>query len=412
MNEMKLRDYASDRDKDDILRIYREVGWCTKSEHEEAITDLIECGRTMVAELDGTSECMVTTDPGTIRHGARDLPLVIVTGVTTSRVARKRGIAGRLTARLQSEAARAGALVAVLGAFDQGYYNQLGFGNGGYEHWCTFDPSLLIATVKPRVPVRLGIDDWESMHANRLRRLRGHGACNIDTPQLTLADMRWSDDGFGLGYRDDEGTLTHHLWCSVKEAEQGPYRVFWMAYRQKDQFLELLALLHSFEDQISSIGLREPPGIQIQDLLSRPFRSRQITRRSPHENRMNTASYWQARLLDLPGALAETVLDTEPIRFNLTLSDPVGAFLDAEAQWTGIAGDYLVTAGPESSAEPGRDPSVPTLSASVNAFTRMWLGVRPASMLAWTDELVGPPDLLDRLDRTFRLPPPSPDWEF
>ena len=95
---MKLRDYEPDRDKDDVVRIYREVGWCTKAEHEEALAGLLESGRTMVAELDGSTECMVTTDPGTIRHGERNLSLTGVTGVTTSRVARKRGLAGRLTA--------------------------------------------------------------------------------------------------------------------------------------------------------------------------------------------------------------------------------------------------------------------------------------------------------------------------
>jgi len=409
---VKLRDYTPERDKGDVLRIYREVGWFSKPEHEEAFTGLIENGRTMVADVDGTAECMVTTDSGTLRHGTRDLLLAGITGVATSRVARKRGIAGRLTARLLAETAADGALVSLLGVFEQGYYNQLGFGNGGYEHWCTVDPSLLISPVKPRIPVRLGHDDWKTMHANRLQRIRGHGACNIDSPELTRADMRWGENGFGLGYTDERGTLTHHLWCTAKEAEHGPYEVFWMAYRSKAEFLELIALLRSFEDQVRSIGLREPPGIQLQDLLSRPFRSRQITRRSPHENRMTASAYWQVRIMDVPGALSRTSLDAEPVRFNLSLSDPVTSFLEDDAPWHGVAGEYVVAVGPESSAKRATDPSLPTLSASINAFTRLWLGVRPATTLSWTDELSGPPELLDRLDRAFRLPPPSPDWEF
>ena len=408
---MRFRDYEPDRDKDDVLRIYREVGWCTKTEHEEALAGLVESGRTMVAELNGSAECMVTTDPGTIRHGERDLSLTGVTGVTTSRVARKRGLAGRLTACVLAEQAAAGSLVAMLGVFEQGYYNQLGFGNGGYEHSCAFDPALLTVSVKPRIPVRLGLSDWEKMHACRLRRVRRHGSCNIDSPQLTRADMRWGENGFGLGYTDNRGDLTHHVWCSAKDAEQGPYSVFWMAYRTREEFLELLGLLRSFEEQVRSVEMREPPGIQLQDMLRRPFKSRQITRRSPHENRMTASAYWQVRILDLPGALAQTSLDTEPLQFNLTLSDPIEPFLEDEP-WQGIAGDYVVEVGPECNAAPGQDPALPILTASANAFSRLWLGIRPASTLSWTDELFGPPDLLTRLDRAFRLPVPSPDWEF
>ena len=409
---MKLREYEPDRDKDDVLRIYREVGWFSKPEHEEAVAGLIESGRTMVAEVDGNAECMVTTDPGAVRHGASDLPLTAVTGVTTSRVARKRGLAGRLTARVLAEVATEGSLVAILGVFEQGYYNQLGFGNGGYEHWCSFDPSLLTVDVKPRIPVRLGHPDWGRMHANRLRRIRRHGSCNIDSPELTRADMQWGENGFGLGYADDSGELTHHLWCTAKEAEHGPYSVFWTAYRTREEFLELLGLLRSFEDQIRSVELREPPGIQLQDLLRKPFKSRQITRRSPHENRMTASAYWQVRILDLPGCLSRTSLDAERVRFNLVLSDPIAPYLEDGSPWRGVAGEYVVEVGPESHAGPGVEPSLPTLTASVNAFSRMWFGVRPARSLSWTDDLSGPPELLDQLDRAFRLPPPSPDWEF
>ena len=409
---MKLREYEPDRDKDDVLRIYREVGWLTKPGHEKAIAGLIESGRTMVAEIDGNAECMVTTDPGVVRHGTTDLPFTAVTGVTTSRVARKRGLAGRLTARVLADEAAAGSLVAMLGVFEQGYYNQLGFGNGGYEHWCTFDPSLLTVDIKPRIPVRLGDSDWTRMHANRLLRTRRHGSCNIDSPQLTHADMQWGENGFGLGYADADGQLTHHMWCTAKEAEHGPYSVFWTAYRTKEEFFELLGLLRSFEEQIRSVELREPPGIQLQDLLRKPFRSRQITRRSPHENRMTASAYWQVRILDLPRCLAGISLDAKTVRFNLALSDPVVGYVDDDSAWRGVAGDYVVEVGRECRAAAGRDPSLPTLVASANAFSRLWLGVRSASALSWTDNLAGPADLLARLDRAFRLPSPSPDWEF
>jgi hypothetical protein len=38
--------------------------------------------------------------------------------------------------------------------------------------------------------------------------------------------------------------------------------------------------------------------------------------------------------------------------------------------------------------------------------------VRPATGLACTDDLCGPPELLAQLDRAFRLPQPTPDWDF
>ena len=52
------------------------------------------------------------------------------------------------------------------------------------------------------------------------------------------------------------------------------------------------------------------------------------------------------------------------------------------------------------------------MKASINAFSRLWLGVRPARGLAVTDDLDGPRDLLEALDEAFRLPEPVRDWDF
>jgi len=72
----------------------------------------------------------------------------------------------------------------------------------------------------------------------------------------------------------------------------------------------------------------------------------------------------------------------------------------------------VIQLGEESSARQERDEALPTLLASVNAFTRLWLGVRSASVLAWSDDLSGPPELLATLDRTLCLPSPQVDWDF
>ncbi|MCK5585815.1 GNAT family N-acetyltransferase [Candidatus Bipolaricaulota bacterium] len=408
---MTFRTYQKDRDLEAVLRIYREVGWISEKAHEQAVQQLLESGRGLVAELQGSAECSVVADTGSIRYLETDLPLCVVAGVTTSRIARKQGLAGRLTAQLLAEEASEGQTVAMLGIFEQGYYNQLGFGNGSYENWCTLDPSMLQIPVKARTPIRLGVDDWQLMHDSRLTRLRMHGSCSINAPALTRADILWTEHGFGMGYMDEGGELSHHMWCSAK-GEHGPYRVNWMAYRTKDQFLELMALLHSLGEQVRSIRLHEPPGIQLQDFIRQPFKSRQITERSPHENRMTAGAYWQVRILDLNQCLSATKLDCEPIRFNLTLTDPITSLVPEECSWKGIAGEYTVTLGSESFAEPGVNVELPTMRASVNAFSRLWLGIRSATSLSWSDDLEAPEALLQALDHALRLPMPMPDWDF
>jgi hypothetical protein len=86
--------------------------------------------------------------------------------------------------------------------------------------------------------------------------------------------------------------------------------------------------------------------------------------------------------------------------------------LENHTGWRGVGGDYVVTLGPVSEVVVGREPSLPLLQASVNAFTRLWMGVRPATGLAVTDNLSGPGDLLCALDGALRLPVPRVDWEF
>jgi hypothetical protein len=173
-----------------------------------------------------------------------------------------------------------------------------------------------------------------------------------------------------------------------------------------------MALLKSLGDQVRLVCMNEPPGIQLQDLIDRPFQLRVATEKSRFENAMRADAWWQMRVLDLPGCLARTRLPWADLRFNLRLTDPLETLLDDTEPWRGVAGDYRVTLAASSAAERGADPSLPTLTASVNVFTRLWLGVRPATGLAVTDELSGPPELLQQLDWTLRLPDPKPDWGF
>ena len=407
---MHFREYHPEADRAAVHRIWHEVGWMEKEE----ITDLVlTAGQTWVADLEGQPECVVQTTPAALRYLEEELPASIVTAVATSHVARKRGRPKRLLAHRLAQDAAGGAVVSTVDVFDQGFYDRLGFGPGCYEIIFDLDPAALTVAGHYRTPHRFTRDDWPALHAARLARRPVHGRCNVLSPVHTRAQMMNGKNPFGLGYRDGPGDApSHYCWLQADDMEVGPYRIQWMVYQTMEQFRELMALLRSFEDQVCLIHVRELPGIQFQDLLSRPFRQRAITRRGSFENTAYAVAYWQIRLLDLAGALARTHLPGPPLRFHLVLRDPVADLLDQDAPWHGIGGEYIVEVGEESRARPGQDASLPTLTASVNAFSRLWFGVRPASGLAYTDELAGPPELLRQLDEAFRLPAPKPDWDF
>lgn len=409
---IQFRSYVSPADRPFAHRIWREIGWMEKDQ-EAGVDALVEAGSAMVAEVAGEPECLVSRAPGELRYLDRDLPFACLTSVTTSRIARKQGLAARLTARSVAEAAAQGALVAGLSMFEQGFYNQLGFGTGGYEHKLSFDPSHLVVPTLRRGPRRLSLDNLPEVHALRLRRLRAHGSCNLLPMGTTQSDMMLYPNAAGLGFSDGpQGALSHCLWFSAKELEHGPYEVFALIYQTWSQMLELLALIKSLGDQVRLVRLREPAGLQLQDLIERPFSRRAVSANSSYAESIRADAYWQMRMCDLPGCLALTRLPCPELRFNLRLSDPIGRYLDDDYAWKGVSGDYHLALGLHSSAEPGVDEHLPTLSASIGAFTRLWLGALSATSLSVTDELSAPPDLLTALDRAFKLPRPSPDWDF
>ncbi len=408
---MQFREFDPQSDAAAAHRVWREVGWISEG-GEKHVDTLFEGSTVLVADLNGQPECLVARGPGTCRHLATDLPLVCIEAVTTSRIARKQGLASRLTAASIAAAAEQGAALAALGIFEQGYYNRLGFGNGSYEIRVAFDPADLVIDAEFGVPERLGLDDWQAIHASRLAATRGHGACTMSAPEFTAAHMAFGGNTFGLGYRDFDGNITHHVWFEGG-GEGGPYGVRWMAYRDHSQLTELLALIRAFGDQIRLVRMNEPPGIQMVDLLAHPMRSQVITRGSRLEVQVQAAAWWQMRICDIEAALAATRLRTDDqLRFNLQLTDPIERYLDHDAPWHGVGGEWIVTLGRQSAAERGTDGTLPVLVASVNAFTRMWLGVRPATGLSVTDELSGDADLLQRLDEILLLPKPLPNWTF
>lgn len=409
MPDIVIESYDAERDKDAVVRIWREVGWIDSDSEAAAMEHFLTGTACLVARIDGEAECAVMTTPGTIRYQDADLPLSIVSGVTTSLVGRKLGLASKLTAQAVATSAEEGAAVSILGMFEQGFYDQFGFGSGSYEHHLRFDPASLQVEAAYRAPVRLTADDWEEMHAVFTRRLRYHGN-TIATPSgFTRAELMWTEKPFGLGYRDEDGSLTHFVWGRSK-GEHGPYRVTMLSYQTPEQLLELLKLLSVLGDQVRSVGITQPSGIQLQDVVRHVVRQEIVTAKSEHAFRHASGTWWQLRILDVPVVVAARRYQGPPVRFVAALSDPIEAHLDDG--WTGVGGRYVVTIGGESNAVPGSDDGLPVLEASINAFSRMWFGVRSASTLAVTDDLAGPAGLLADLDRALALPEPHPDMFF
>lgn len=409
---MTIRDYNPDTDLAAVKRIWRECGWIKENQEADVLETFLSVGEGVVATVDGEAEGFAHSTPGLVQYQNEELKLGAVTAVTTSHIARKLGFASKLTAKVLARQAESGHEVSALGMFDQGFYDRLGFGTGTYETWITFDPTSLVVDYPFRPPKRLKVSDYKAVHGAMMARAANHGNVRLLPPEIVAAELAWDENTYGLGYFDGpNGTLSHFIWGSA-EGEHGPYTVTWRAWQTREQLLELLALIKSLGDQVGSFGMLEFGEIQLQDLLREPMRQRRTTAKAKHENKSVAIAYWQMRILDLEACLAKTHLPASPLKFNLRLSDPVEAHLDEGHNWRGIGGDYIVQLGEDSGVETGRSRHLPTLNASVNAFSRLWFGIRPASSLAITDDLEGGPELIKALDRTVRLPKAHLGWDF
>lgn len=412
----EIRPYR-DSDLEAVLRIWQEVGWLERDEQRGALARFLAAGVGDVAVLDGEAECLVHTSPGTIHYAGplgegSELKLAAITAVTTSPIARRRGFASRLTARALARAAEEGFAVAGLGMFEQGFYDRLGFGSGAYEHELRFDPAnLQVAHLPFRAPARLKPEHAADMHEALRRRKRGHGGIMIDAPSFIDGEIGFRDRFYALGYRDAQGRLTHFLGGEMK-GEYGPWEIVLLSYETTEQLLELFRLLFELSDQVRSVQMLEPPHVQLQALLREPFRERQRSAGGKMSSAHESVAWMQLRILDLEACIAASRFPGPELVFNLSLSDPVGERLSESSGWSGIGGDYVVTLGEQSRVEPGAREGAPKLVADVGSLTRLWFGVRPASVLAVTDPLRGSEVLLDALDRKISLPTPVAGLEY
>ena len=148
-----------------------------------------------------------------------------------------------------------------------------------------------------------------------------------------------------------------------------------------------------------------------------------IAEKGKYYAEQNTYAWYQLRILDLRACVSAVSFAGSPVRFNLSLTDPVTEVLQAAKQvttkikepWTGVGGHYAVEFGVKSSARlmpAGKlDKSLPSLSCSVDTFSRLLWGVAPATSLAISDGLQAPQTLLSALDPVFKTNP-NPVWDF
>lgn len=406
-----IRPYKQE-DVEHCVRIFREIGWMDgKDTDKDVFNAYIDEAHPLVAELHGEVEVFVVTRTGSCKYLEEDIPFSAVTGVATSRVARQKGLAATVTAKAIAQSAENGAAMTMLGMFDQGYYEKFGYGSTTYYRISTFDPASLNVPRLSRSPKRLTKEDAEAMHHCRNRRRRYHGGCTLDGVGETRATTIWHENGFGLGFENEEGLLTHFLWMKTK-GERGPYNVWFSGWETHEQLIELLSILKSLSDQILGIRMTDPPRLQLQDFLQRPMKTMQARKGGEFDSDDVSQVWMQCRILDLPTCIGAMKLCGEPVSFNIEIKDPIEKYLPEDSAWRGVGGSWSITLGEESSATKGVDSSLPSATATVNDVSRIWFGATSAEAVSVTGNFVADPELIQRIDSLLNIPEPIVDWDF
>ncbi|MBS3811466.1 MAG: GNAT family N-acetyltransferase [Halanaerobiales bacterium] len=415
MIKIKIRKCNYREDLEKIFEIWHEIGWIEDDKKEEdALKEFINSGRGKVALLNDEVEGYLNSVPGKFQYLNRELELQVIAAVTISRIARKQNIATHITAEAIAEAAAEGVHISALSMFEQGFYNKLGYGNGSYQNFISFDPAHLNIKKSIPIPERITLDDFKDVHKARIQRKKQHGYCTLLPSEITYTDMAMrSKKSFGLGFRNKKGNITHHMWIKPEDNLHGPYYIRWMVFNNSEQFLDLMQLLKNMGDQIHLVKMNEPGGIQLQNLIKKPHKDKTLTKKGKYQVINKVSAYWQIRILNLQDCIKNTSLRGTDLRFNLELDDPIEKYLNNKSLWSGLSGNYILSLGKESSIKKGKSSDLLTLKTDINAFTRMWLGtVRPV-FLPYTDYFIAPKPLLEKLDNLFiTLPQPNINWDF
>lgn len=439
---------ATVADLPELLQLWRDAAWDTEVEDcaAELRTILPLCRCLLADEPAAGVGAMAMAMSGEMQFLDSSLPLSAVLAVLSAAHARRRGYSGGVLATLLQQERQRGAAVAVLGAFDQGYYEGFGFGSGGYDPVMVIDPAALRLPVAARRALdsaggvrvrRLTVADRAALFATHARRPRGHGACTAGSDGFTAAMIAsvagklfamgvYEGGGDGGGGGDSEQITAYFIGVL-----RGPEKLDIIQANAVTpaHYLQLLEVIHRLSDQLEQVKLTPPPTIELQDFIARPLRDGLIS--APHP--FDTALLWQLRILDLPRAIRAVRLSiAAPLRFRLRLHDPLARHLSSDG-WNGCAGEYAVRFGPVSEcvplsggdgapaggvadggvadgAAPAGDP--PLLDASIGAFSRFWSGAARPAALCHSDHFRASPALIDQLERLYFTPPPRRDWDF
>ncbi len=418
-DELELTEFDFDRDMDAVLAMWKEVGWNNGEDRQESyIREFFQAndGRSLVALLNGRAESVAHRTLGSIRYGDdRELSAGAVTAVTTSRIGRRLRAASRLTAWSVAELGEDGCAVALIGMFEQGFYDRFGFGVGPYELLVWAYPGSLQVPRPYRTPERFDFDDHsEELYAAVVSRHRTHGGVLMGGERATKTLVMMDQESSIYGYRTD-GVISH--WVAVEhKGEHGPDRVVAWAYQTPEQCLDLLRLVQEWSDQTDLIRFVEPAWLQMQDLIHEPGHNYRRTKGSTSHVRTEADAWWQIRILDLPTCIGAMVPAAEPFEVVVDLNDPVAEHLvDAGfgGSWQPVGGTWRLSFGGTNSAERIGDDVAADLTTTVNALSRWWLGVLPASVLGVIGQMEADSSTLARLDQmTVHLPRPQPGWDF
>ena len=96
---MKIRKYNQEKDKEAVLRVFKEVGWVRSEKDEKALNVFMNGCETIVAEIRGEAEAVVQSTPGRISYLGEELDISVIIAVVVSRVARKMKLASKATAQ-------------------------------------------------------------------------------------------------------------------------------------------------------------------------------------------------------------------------------------------------------------------------------------------------------------------------
>ena len=408
--DAEVRDYCDD-DLPSVTRMWREVGWIEHdSERQaEALGRLLQYGAARVGVVAGDAECLVHRTPGTIRYDGVDLPLCAITAVTTSPIARNLGLASRMTAEAIAAGAIDGAAVAALGMFEQGFYDRFGMGTLAYV-----DHLLLRPGEAARRPAPAGA---RPCHPRRLDGgRRPHGPSGPAARQRQPRSARGAPGRAGLG----RGSLPRVRVPWRRRSADGVHR---RHQRRRARAVQGAAARLR--------GRRRP---------ARPARPAAVARRAaapgadgrargdpapgPHRPahpgrgarrpRPPGVAHGRWRGTSSGSSTSRRASRRAPGRATRCPSTSSSPTRSARPTWTGRA--WPATTRSRSvrrrPSSQGTGADLPVLRASIGALSRLWFGVRPATGLTVTDDLTGPPELLEALDRALVLPPPLPELSF